>query len=1157
VKAVISLGHNIWGYAYMRMLYNKNMDIYYGALLKQPSMLLPVVYTPTVGEACQKFGKMPFSRRGCYVSIKDRGNIKALLEEYAAEQLSKGPDGKYLCDCIVFSDGGRILGLGDLGAWGMGIPIGKLDLYTVCAGVNPHRTIPVIIDAGCADSTGNTDKVVVRDHPLYTGLKQDRVKHQSAAGTAVNSAYYGEGNMIKEFMDAATEVFGKNVLLQFEDFNSNDAFPLLAEYRDKYLTYNDDIQGSAAVAVAGLLGAVKLQKPECQDLIGELRKQTFLFHGAGSANLGTVALLADEAGVPRSQIFVTNSRGVIWMSADGKEGSFRNDEQKAFAQIGRPGFKQDLKSIVEAVRPSVLIGAVGRDPGCFSKAVIEALCKFNPIQRPVVFAMSNPKTQAEITSKNAYTWSEGRVIYGSGTQMEPVEIAGHLHQPGQTNNIYIFPGTSMGAVCCKARCIPERLFMVAAEAVAKSLDETELKADRVVPHPERLREVGLNVAVAIALECQKLGLADHVLGADEAEVKEAVQSMMWSPQPSAPAMPVGDGCTTGIFSAMYNMFLGSNVLSLPKSVNAAGGIEAWNVRSDLSQLLPMLQTVCNPRTVDEALTQVKAVISLGHNIWGYAYMRMLYNKNMDIYYGALLKQPSMLLPVVYTPTVGEACQKFGKMPFSRRGCYVSIKDRGNIKALLEEYAAEQLSKGPDGKYLCDCIVFSDGGRILGLGDLGAWGMGIPIGKLDLYTVCAGVNPHRTIPVIIDAGCADSTGNTDKVVVRDHPLYTGLKQDRVKHQSAAGTAVNSAYYGEGNMIKEFMDAATEVFGKNVLLQFEDFNSNDAFPLLAEYRDKYLTYNDDIQGSAAVAVAGLLGAVKLQKPECQDLIGELRKQTFLFHGAGSANLGTVALLADEAGVPRSQIFVTNSRGVIWMSADGKEGSFRNDEQKAFAQIGRPGFKQDLKSIVEAVRPSVLIGAVGRDPGCFSKAVIEALCKFNPIQRPVVFAMSNPKTQAEITSKNAYTWSEGRVIYGSGTQMEPVEIAGHLHQPGQTNNIYIFPGTSMGAVCCKARCIPERLFMVAAEAVAKSLDETELKADRVVPHPERLREVGLNVAVAIALECQKLGLADHVLGADEAEVAEAIRGMMWVPPMQAKGGRTEDSTDPHMNVSPALGA
>jgi malate dehydrogenase (oxaloacetate-decarboxylating)(NADP+) len=346
----------------------------------------------------------------------------------------------------------------------------------------------------------------------------------------VNSPYYGEGNMIEEFMTAATEIFGKNCLLQFEDFNSNDAFPLLDEYREKFLTYNDDIQGTASVTVAGLLGAVKLRKPECTDLIGELAKETFLFHGAGSANIGALRLLAYEAKVPTSQLFVTNSRGVIWKNADGTDGSYRNDEQKEFAVVGKPEFDgKNLVAAVENLKPTSLVGAVGVAPGCFTKEVVEAMVKTNPGFRPGVYALSNPKTQAEVTSVDCWTWSNGEAIYGSGTGMESLELNGKTFCAGQVNNVYIFPGMSMGAICCQAKTIPERLFLVAAEAVANSLDAQDLKEDRTVPHPDKIRIVGLNVAAAVVLEAQKLGLAGKTLGSDFEAVKAAIKEMMWSP----------------------------------------------------------------------------------------------------------------------------------------------------------------------------------------------------------------------------------------------------------------------------------------------------------------------------------------------------------------------------------------------------------------------------------------------------------------------------------------------------------------------------------------------------------------------------------------------------------------------------------------------------
>lgn len=577
----------------------------------------------------------------------------------------------------------------------------------------------------------------------------------------------------------------------------------------------------------------------------------------------------------------------------------------------------------------------------------------------------------------------------------------------------------------------------------------------------------------------------------------------------------------------------SRQLSLPKAVVSVGGVEDWN-RKHLSLRCTsrMLDGMCKAETVDEALREVRTVISLGRELFAYAYMRKLYSRNPDLFYATLMAQPAELLPVVYTPTVGEACQKFGTLPLYSRGCYLSISDRGCLKQVLQEYAELELSKDAEGHFLCDCIVFSDGGRILGLGDLGAWGMGIPIGKLDLYTVCAGVDPRRTIPVIIDAGCHGPEGNSDKLEIRDHELYTGLRRPRVTHKSDAGTMVNSAYYGENSMIKEFMDAAKELFGKACLLQFEDFNSNDAFPLLAEYRTKYLSYNDDIQGTAAVAVAALLGAMRLREPSCKDLKSRLQQERFLFHGAGSANIGVMRLLRDEAGVPASSIFVTNSRGLIWCSEDGSEGSFRNEEQKAFAQKGRPSFdSRDLVALVEHVRPSCIVGAVGVAPNCFTKPVVEALLEFNT-QRPVIFALSNPKTKAEITAQDAYEWSDGRIIYGSGTWFPPVEVGGRVHAAGQVNNVYIFPGVSFGAVCCQANTIPERFFMVAAEAVASSLDEEDIAADMVVPRRDRIRDVSLEVAAAVVLDAQATGLAGRLLGDNLTEVKEALAKLRWSP-------------------------
>mmetsp|Transcript_41839 Transcript_41839/g.126666 ORF Transcript_41839/g.126666 Transcript_41839/m.126666 type:complete len:670 (-) Transcript_41839:184-2193(-) len=572
-------------------------------------------------------------------------------------------------------------------------------------------------------------------------------------------------------------------------------------------------------------------------------------------------------------------------------------------------------------------------------------------------------------------------------------------------------------------------------------------------------------------------------------------------------------------------------LSLPKAAAAAGGIDAWNQQSSIAQLSAMLEGMCKATTVEGVLKEVQAVMSLGHYFWAYAYMRRLYNVNLKLYFAALQAKPSLLLPVVYTPTVGEACQKFGVLPLQRRGCYLAVSDRGRLKEALQEYAEAELSRDANGQFLCDCIVFTDGGRILGLGDLGAWGMPIPIGKLDLYTVCAGVNPHRTIPVVIDAGCSGPEGNTNRLQIRDHDLYAGLRQPRETQTSATGMAMNSAYYSEKSIIAEFMAAATELFGKGCLLQFEDFSTADAFRLLAEYRDRHLCYNDDIQGTAAVGLAAFLGAMRLRQPACKDLAAELRRQTFLFHGAGSANLGIMTLLRDEAGVPAESIFATNKEGLIWLSEDGTRGNFSSEEQRSFAQRGEPSFDtRNLVALAEHARPTFLIGATGVCPNCFTKPLVEALLRFS--ERPVVFALSNPKTQAEITAENAYRWSAGKVIFGSGTWFPPVEVGGRRLAPGQVNNVYIFPGVSFGAVCCQASSIPERFFLDAAEAVAKSLDAADIASDSVVPARDRIREVSLDVAAAVVWRAQEMGLAGRTLGASLEAVKQALAKMRWTP-------------------------
>eukprot|EP00944_MAST-04C_sp_MAST-4C-sp1_P010063 g10063.t1 len=588
---------------------------------------------------------------------------------------------------------------------------------------------------------------------------------------------------------------------------------------------------------------------------------------------------------------------------------------------------------------------------------------------------------------------------------------------------------------------------------------------------------------------------------------------------------------------------GTRSLSLPKQVEKAGGIAAWNDRTpETAAQWRLCERMCTASTVEEAIVELDGILALGHKIWAYVYFRVLHNRNPDLLYALILTDPKKYMPVAYTPTVGEACQKFGLLPQFARGCYVSIEDRGNIVAVLKDYAAAHLELGDDGKYKCDCIVFSDGGRILGLGDLGAWGMGIPIGKLDLYTAVGGVHPARTMPVIIDAGNMDPQGNSAHLTIREHESYTGTRCDRARVRNDAGALVNAAYYGEDNMINEFMNAAVEVFGDKVLLQFEDFNSNDAFPLLERTRHTFLTYNDDIQGTAAVTVAGILGALKLKYPKETDLLKKVRNETIVFFGSGSANLGAASLLnSQEGGMPLKNIFMTGSRGLIWKDEDGTHGTFRNNEQKAFAVCPEPKWNhKELIDIVSNVKPTVLVGAAGHAPGAFTKEVVEKMVEVNseggddedPSHRPVIFALSNPTSQAEATSNEVYTYSKGHAIYGSGTGMPAVTVAGHTYHPGQVNNVYIFPAMSFAAIHCHAKEITDGLFLVAAQAVANSLNEDDLAKDRVIPHIDRIRDVARNVATSVILACQENGLAQKHIGKDWKEVYSSVSEAMYSP-------------------------
>jgi malate dehydrogenase (oxaloacetate-decarboxylating)(NADP+) len=371
---------------------------------------------------------------------------------------------------IVVTDGERILGLGDLGASGMGIPIGKLSLYTACAGIHPTQCLPVTIDVG-------TDNETLLNDPLYTGLRQKRVR-----GEAYDA-------LIEEFMMAAEKLF-PGVLVQFEDFGNRNAFRLLEKYRDRACTFNDDIQGTGAVALAGILSALRITGKKLAD-------QRVLFLGAGEAGIGIaeniVACLVEE-GLPvaeaRKRCWFVDSQGLIVKGRDPL-----SEHKRRFAHDHPPC--ADLLSAVKALQPTMLIGASGQ-PKTFTEEIVRVMAAAN--ERPVIFALSNPTSKAECTADEAYRWTGGRAVFASGSPFAPVTIDGRTHVPGQGNNAYIFPGIGLGVVSTGARRVTDAMFIKAARALVSLVRESEMAEGRVYPTLQRIHEVSHAIAVAVAGE---------------------------------------------------------------------------------------------------------------------------------------------------------------------------------------------------------------------------------------------------------------------------------------------------------------------------------------------------------------------------------------------------------------------------------------------------------------------------------------------------------------------------------------------------------------------------------------------------------------------------------------------------------------------------------
>ncbi len=474
-------------YINLAALHDRNETLFYRVVVDNPDEMMPIIYTPTVGLACQQFGHIFQRPRGLFVSHHDRGKIRDMLRNWSHQDVR----------IIVVTDGERILGLGDLGANGMGIPVGKLSLYTACAGVHPNQCLPVLLDAG-------TNNEVLRHDPLYIGTATPRV---------TGAAY---DDLVEEFIAATQEVF-PGVVVQFEDFANHNAFRLLERYRDRISTFNDDIQGTAAVALAGLLTALRVKG-------GTLAGETLLFQGAGEAATGiadlAVAAMVAE-GVPeadaRRRCWLVDSKGlVVHARTDLAHHKQRYAHQHPHVST--------LLAAVDALRPTAIIGvaAVG---GAFTQDVVSAMAACN--DRPIVFALSNPTSKSECTAEQAYAWSQGRALFASGSPFPPVTLGGRRLVARQGNNSYIFPGVGMGAIVSRTRRVTDEMFLVAARTLAAQVTADDLAQGSLYPPLPGIRDVSAHIAAAVADVAFKRDLAGVARPAD---LLATVRAAMYEPE---------------------------------------------------------------------------------------------------------------------------------------------------------------------------------------------------------------------------------------------------------------------------------------------------------------------------------------------------------------------------------------------------------------------------------------------------------------------------------------------------------------------------------------------------------------------------------------------------------------------------------------------------
>jgi len=479
------LPRDIDRYMLLSSVQERNERLFYRAVIDHIDRIMPLIYTPTVGEACREFSHIAREPKGFFITPDDRGSIKRMLGNWPGTDIR----------IIVVTDGQRILGLGDLGANGMGIPIGKLALYTACAGIDPAVCLPVTLDVG-------TNNLQLLDDVLYLGYRRKRV---------TGKAYV---ELIDEFVTAVQARY-PDALIQFEDFLTPNAYALLEKYRDRVLCFNDDIQGTAAVALAGVLASTRVSNVPFKDL-------RIMFLGAGSAATG-IADLMTSAFVSEGLSLDEARRRLWFVDVNGLVVTGRTDLMAHNRPYAHEHAALDFADAIDAIKPHVLIGATGA-PGTFTQGVIERMARVN--KRPAIFALSNPTSCAECTAEQAYAWSDGRALFASGSPFPPVTHRGKTFYPAQGNNAYVFPGIGLGAIASRARVLPDDIFLAAARTLADLVQRKDLDGGALYPPLKDIRKISLAIAVSVAEQVYDLKLARS---RRPRSLRKAIDAMMYQP----------------------------------------------------------------------------------------------------------------------------------------------------------------------------------------------------------------------------------------------------------------------------------------------------------------------------------------------------------------------------------------------------------------------------------------------------------------------------------------------------------------------------------------------------------------------------------------------------------------------------------------------------